>query len=86
MTWYEHQPFYWVLKNFTAKQITTLIFAGFLACLFLGTDYVHLDTVKSLQDKPIYLSIYKRVAIFVIVLFVLFFLLSFDLGFKLGLG
>jgi len=85
MTWYEYQPFYWILKNLTARQITSLILAGFLVCLFIGSYYVYLDTVRSLQDNPFYLSIYKWAAIFVIILLALFFLLSFDLRFKLGL-
>jgi len=85
MVWYEHQPFYWILKNLTARQITSLVLAGFLVCLFLGSYYVHLDTVRSLQDNPLYLSIYKWAGIFVIILILLYFLLSWNLRFKLGL-
>jgi hypothetical protein len=79
MVWYEHQPFHWILKNLSAKQITTLIFGGFLICLFLGSYHVHLDTVRSLQENPIYLSIYKWFTISTIIIMILFFLLSTDL-------
>jgi hypothetical protein len=78
MVWYEKEPFHWILKNLSARQITTLIVAGAFILLSLFAYYVHLDTVKSLSSKPMYLSIYGWSVIFVIIL-VLIFILSLDI-------
>jgi phosphate starvation-inducible membrane PsiE len=72
MVWYEKEPFHWILKNLSARQITTLIVAGAVVIVFLFWYYIHLDTVRALSSKPLYLSIYQWAVVFIIVLVFIF--------------
>jgi len=50
MSWHEHQPFYWILKNLTERQITNLILGLIIVIIFLGSYYIYIDTINSLKN------------------------------------
>ncbi|MDI6826417.1 MAG: hypothetical protein QMD36_04485 [Candidatus Aenigmarchaeota archaeon] len=85
MSWYEHQPFSWILKNLTARQITNLILWLIVLIIFLSSYYVYIDAVQSIRN-PTYLFIFKNITILAVVIFILMILLTFELHFFLGLG
>jgi hypothetical protein len=85
MAWYEHQPFYWILKNLTAREITNLILGVIIITLLIGSYYVYIDTIQCLKNNPLYVWLFKNVVILIIIILIFLILLTFELNWYTGL-
>ena len=82
MSWYEYQPFRWVLENLTAKQIVNLIVGIFVILVLVGSYHVYLDTIRTIKI-PEFLWFSKNFIL--LALIILVFMVIFTLEFKMGL-
>lgn len=83
MSWYEYQPFRWVLENLTTKQIVNLVVGIFVILILVGSYHVYLDTVRTIRI-PEFLWFSKNFIILSLIVFV--FIVIFTLEFKIKLG
>jgi len=83
MSWYEYQPFRWVLENLTAKQIVNLVVGIFVFLILVGSYHVYLDTVRTIRI-PEFLWFLKNYILLALIVFVFMILCSKDLKIILG--
>ena len=85
MSWYEYQPFRWILENLSARQITNIIIAIVVISLLVGSYYVYLDFIQSVRNNPYFSRFLKNLGIFLILIIVVFLIFSFEFMYKIGL-
>jgi len=84
MTWYEHQPFLWILENLSTVQIMKLIAGIMLMTLLITSYYVYLDTIQSIRNNTQFFSHLRNFSIVLIVVFVFWLFCTFELTEILG--
>jgi len=78
MSWYEYQPFRWVLENLSAKQIVNLIVGIFVILVLVCSYHVYLDTIRTIKI-PEFLWFSKNYILLALIVFVFLILCSKDL-------
>jgi len=84
MSWYEYQPFRWILENLSVKQIVNLIVGIFIVLILFGSYYVYLDTIQTIKT-PGFSWFLKNFILLAFIVFVFMVIFTLELKIKLGI-
>jgi len=85
MSWYEYQPFRWILENLSARQIINLLVTIVVISLLVGSYNVYLNAVQSIRNNPNFYWFLQNFGIVLIIILIFLFIFSIEFMFKIGL-
>jgi len=84
MSWYEYQPFRWILENLSVKQIVNLIVGIFIVLILFGSYHVYLDAIQTIKT-PGFSWFLKNFILLAFIVFVFMVIFTLELKIKLGI-